>query len=140
MNTVVNAATDPTLLALSCVLTTDLGVALFALSTCYLLWEYAASPSRGLLLALGVPESTVMEDYLLSNVYRAERNEQTIASLGSLMRDPELLRPVLEVRPAYLQASFDAIAELFGSAEVYVRDGLGIDDASLARLRANLLE
>jgi Dolichyl-phosphate-mannose-protein mannosyltransferase len=48
------AASDPTLLALSCVLSTDIGVSLFALSTCYLLWEYAAAPSRGLLFALGV--------------------------------------------------------------------------------------
>lgn len=47
------AAADPTLLALSCVLTTDVGVSLFALSTCYLLWEYAANPSRGLLAATG---------------------------------------------------------------------------------------
>jgi hypothetical protein len=48
------AATDPTLLALSCVLTTDLGLALFGLSTCYLLWEYTAAPSRPLLVAVGV--------------------------------------------------------------------------------------
>jgi hypothetical protein len=48
------AAADPTLLALSCVLTTDIGVSLFGFLTCYLLWEYAARPSRGLLLAAGV--------------------------------------------------------------------------------------
>jgi hypothetical protein len=48
------AAADPTLLALSCVLTTDAGVALFGLATCYVLWEYTAYPSRGLLVALGV--------------------------------------------------------------------------------------
>lgn len=47
------AAFDPNLLALSCVLSTDAGFALFALLTCYLLWEYAAAPSRGLLLATG---------------------------------------------------------------------------------------
>jgi hypothetical protein len=47
-------AADPTLLALSCVLTTDVGVSLFSLLTCYLSWEYAANPSRSLLLALGV--------------------------------------------------------------------------------------
>lgn len=47
------ATADPTLLALSCVLTTDVGLTLFALLACYLLWEYAAKPSRGLLVALG---------------------------------------------------------------------------------------
>ncbi len=48
------AAADPNLLALSCVLTTDAGLALFSLSACYLLWEYATKPSRGLLIAAGV--------------------------------------------------------------------------------------
>jgi hypothetical protein len=48
------AASDPTLLALSCVLTTDIGLSLFGLATCYLLWEYAAKPSPGLLIATGV--------------------------------------------------------------------------------------
>jgi len=47
------AALDPNLLALSCVLSTDVGLTLFALLSAYLLWEYAAAPSRGLLLAAG---------------------------------------------------------------------------------------
>jgi hypothetical protein len=48
------AASDPSLLALSCVLTTDVGLTLFSLLACYLLWEYAAKPSRGLLIASGI--------------------------------------------------------------------------------------
>jgi hypothetical protein len=48
------AASDPTLLALSCVLSTDLGLTFFGLLTCYLLWEYVAAPSPGLLVAAGV--------------------------------------------------------------------------------------
>jgi Dolichyl-phosphate-mannose-protein mannosyltransferase len=48
------AAADPTVLAMSCVLKTDLGVALFALLTCYLLWEYAAKPSPRLLVVTGL--------------------------------------------------------------------------------------
>jgi hypothetical protein len=48
------AAFDPTLLALSCVLTTDIGLTLFTFLTCYLIWEYVAAPSSGLLVATGV--------------------------------------------------------------------------------------
>jgi hypothetical protein len=48
------AVADPNLLALSCVLTTDVGLTLFGLLACYLLWEYAAAPSRGLLVGAGV--------------------------------------------------------------------------------------
>lgn len=47
------AAHEPTLLALSCVLTTDAGLALFVLLSAYLLWEYAARPSRALLVGCG---------------------------------------------------------------------------------------
>ena len=48
------AAADPNLLALSCILSTDVGLMLFGLLTAYLLWEYTACPSRGLLAAAGV--------------------------------------------------------------------------------------
>jgi len=48
------AAADPTLLALSCILSTDMGVSFFTLLTCYLFWEFAETPSRGLLAALGI--------------------------------------------------------------------------------------
>ncbi|MBY0458255.1 MAG: phospholipid carrier-dependent glycosyltransferase [Gemmataceae bacterium] len=48
------AVADPSLLALSCVLSTDAGLTLLALLACYLAWEYAAAPSRVLLYALGI--------------------------------------------------------------------------------------
>lgn len=48
------AAAEPNLLALSCILSTDLGVTLFGFLTCYLLWEYTALPSRALLMGTGV--------------------------------------------------------------------------------------
>jgi hypothetical protein len=48
------AAFDPTLVSLSCVLSTDVGLTFFALLSAYLLWEYAASPTRPLLIACGV--------------------------------------------------------------------------------------
>ena len=54
LGTAAFAAFDPTLLALSCVLSTDLGLTLFGLLAAYLLWEYAAAPSRGLLVACGL--------------------------------------------------------------------------------------
>jgi hypothetical protein len=47
------AVVDPNLLALSCVLSTDVGFTLFAILSSYFLWEYAAAPSRWLLLATG---------------------------------------------------------------------------------------
>ncbi|QDU23023.1 phospholipid carrier-dependent glycosyltransferase [Urbifossiella limnaea] len=48
------AATDPTLVSLACVLSTDVGLTFFALLSAYLLWEYATKPSRGLLVGAGM--------------------------------------------------------------------------------------
>lgn len=48
------AATDPTLVSLACILSTDVGLTFFALLSAYLLWEYTTKPSRRLLIAVGV--------------------------------------------------------------------------------------
>ena len=48
------AVCDPNLLALSCILSTDIGLTLFTVLACYLVWEYTAAPSRGLLTGAGV--------------------------------------------------------------------------------------
>ena len=48
------AALDPTLLALSCILSTDVGLTLFTFATCYCLWEYDRRPSGRWLAGAGV--------------------------------------------------------------------------------------
>jgi protein-tyrosine phosphatase len=92
-----------------------------------------------ILSALGVPKKTVVEDYLLTNEYTKEKNASTLESVESLMADPSLLLPVLEVRPEYIAASFDAVKKEYGTFDNYLRKGLGISKAELAELRKNLL-
>lgn len=95
------------------------------------------------LMALGVPRDTVMQDYLLTNEFSAEHTESTLRLLRivSLFRThPDDVRPLFEARREYLQAAFDTIDQEYGSTAAYLRDGLGADDALLARLRENLLE
>jgi hypothetical protein len=48
------AAFEPNLIANACLVTTDLGAALFTFLTLYLLWEYTAAPSWRLLFGLGL--------------------------------------------------------------------------------------
>lgn len=48
------AAFDPNLQAHSCILSTDVGLTLFATLTCYLAWEYLRAPSHPRLIGLGV--------------------------------------------------------------------------------------
>lgn len=91
------------------------------------------------LLVLGVDEDDVIEHYLLSNEHRREENEQLLANPRAGM-DPEWIRPFLEVRAEYLRAALAAAAERFGSFDRYVEVGLGVDDATLARLRAELID
>jgi protein-tyrosine phosphatase len=88
---------------------------------------------------LGVPRETIFEDYLATNVYTAATTESRIKSVGALLYDPELLRPLIEARREYLQSSFDAVEDEYGSFDKYLTKGLGIDKATQAKIRANLL-
>ncbi|QFG20381.1 tyrosine-protein phosphatase [Actinomadura sp. WMMB 499] len=94
-----------------------------------------------LLRAVGVPHRTAMHDYLLSNEYRAETDAAVRARLESsgYMQDAELLKPIQDVRPEYLEAALDEVRREYGSVERYLRKGLGIDGHTRARLRHHLL-
>ena len=95
------------------------------------------------LLAVGVPEETVIQDYLMSNEFLDQRASllSSLAAVGSRFRTPASeVRPLLEVRREYLEAGLTAIKEDYGSYEAYIRDGLQIDEATLAKLKAVLLE
>ncbi|MFD3489810.1 tyrosine-protein phosphatase [Streptomyces sp. NPDC058690] len=93
--------------------------------------------SAALLTALGVPRETVMQDYLASNVYRADANAAAIAQL------PESMRPaykaVLDVRPEYLNAGFDEVAKKYGNFDDYLQQALGLNGRDLHDLRKRLL-
>ncbi|WP_306325405.1 tyrosine-protein phosphatase [Streptomyces venezuelae] len=95
-------------------------------------WSNAA-----LLTALGVPEETVMADYLASNTYRAAANDAILSHLPA--QQAAVYKPLLDVRPAYLNASFDEVEEEYGSFRTYLRKGLGVDDHQLKELKKDLL-
>lgn len=95
------------------------------------------------LLSLGVPEQTVMQDYLASNQYLREKNERSIWKMRifSLFRaDTDGVQQLMGVDPAYLQSAFDAMKKNYGSIDNYLREGLGVDDEFRTRLRARYLE
>ncbi|GAU71078.1 hypothetical protein SSP35_26_00500 [Streptomyces sp. NBRC 110611] len=95
-------------------------------------WATAA-----LLTALGVDRDTVMRDYLATNDYLAASNAATLAK-----QTPEVaarLKPVLDARSAYLNAAFNEVKARFGTFDAYLRDGLGLSEQYLKRLREALL-
>ena len=95
-----------------------------------------------LLRLLGVGQEEVMADYLLTNeilgdrmARRADQARQRIAQRSGVEPDQvderhlEGVRAMLYTQPSFLQASFDAVTDKFGTWETFRRDGLGIDDA-----------
>ncbi|MDI2127782.1 tyrosine-protein phosphatase [Yinghuangia seranimata] len=94
-----------------------------------------------LLTAVGVDRATVTQDYLLSNTFLKAANDRTKMGLkyAGLMQNPDLLDPLLGVQQQYLDAAFDEVTKQFGTFDRFLRDGLDLDRATLAKLRLQLL-
>jgi len=92
------------------------------------------------LTVLGLPRDEIMADYLRSNEYHRVGYEKLLRQLGDTgqMKDPELLRPLLEQQPAYLNAAFDEAERRYGSFDAFLRDGLDLTTETLDAIRANL--
>ncbi|KOU34708.1 tyrosine-protein phosphatase [Streptomyces sp. WM6368] len=95
-------------------------------------WANAA-----LLTALGVPRATVEADYLASNDYRKAANDAILAHLPA--QQAAVYKPMLDVRPEYLNAGYDEVKATYGSFDRYLEDGLGIDSRELKQLKKDLL-
>lgn len=94
--------------------------------------------------AAGVHRDDVIADYLLTNTAgdvdaRIAAGMASIRATGGDM-DEAVLRVLMGVEAEYLEAALARIAQEHGSIDSYVRDMLGVDDATRARLRAALVE
>ena len=110
-------------------------------------WHCSAGKDRRgfaaaiLLRVLGVPAETVMRDYLASDQPSRESRKSQLMLLR-LFKGEEAsdnLAVLMGVEAEWLQAAFGAIDERWGSFDAYVRDGLELSAADVARLRGNLL-
>ncbi|WP_030717353.1 tyrosine-protein phosphatase [Streptomyces sp. NRRL S-237] len=90
-----------------------------------------------LLTALGVPRETVEADYLASNDYRKAANDAILSHLPA--QQAAVYKPLLDVRPEYLNAGYDEVEAKYGSFDRYLKDGLGIDARELKELKKDLL-
>jgi len=92
---------------------------------------------------LGVSRKTVVEDYLITNVYTADEIEKTVwmIRLASLFQaDIENIRPILGVEERYISAAFETIESEWGSFDRYVSEGLGISAEEIFQLKSIYLE
>lgn len=89
-----------------------------------------------ILKTLGVPDETIMEDYLLSNVYRKAENEAVLAKFPKAAEAEGLLY----VKAEYLQSSMDAIAEKYSDFGTYLNTEYGVTKEEIALFRERYLE
>lgn len=93
-----------------------------------------------ILAALGVPEQTILRDYLLTTRYLPAQEEvaRFVEKYGVSLPS-QLMLPLLEAREDYLRAALAAIDEHYGDIATYLREYLELDAAMLDALRARLL-
>jgi protein-tyrosine phosphatase len=98
--------------------------------------------AAALLLHLaGVDDETVLEDYLLTNTFSSATREKYLGlvreHLGADKVD--VYERVMVADEAYLQAAYDAVTATYGDRLGYLRDGLGLKDATVSALRDRML-
>lgn len=97
-----------------------------------------------ILHALGVPQHTVLEDYLLTNDvldFEGHILPMLHRRYGArLDMDHDTIMAVAGVRPEYLEAAFEAIGAEFEGVEQYLERAVGLDDPARAQLRSWYLE
>ena len=85
-------------------------------------WAAAA-----LLTLLGVPEETVMEDYLRSNDNIIPMYQHVIDAFVAAGGQERIPLGALGVREEYLEAAFEEMRTNYGTIEDYFAEALGID-------------
>ena len=91
-----------------------------------------------ILLALGVKKEDIIKDYLLYN--RHDRFKRILIRIGVAIRFLSLktarqLNSALAARRRYISAAFEEIKTIYGSADNFLRNGIGLSDHDLKRLQ-----
>jgi protein-tyrosine phosphatase len=98
-------------------------------------WAAAAT-----LLLLGVGHDDVLADYLLTNDQLLPALQPVLDQFRSIGGDPDLLTPVVGVQTDYLETAIGEMHKRFKTIDGYFSQGLGLDAATIDRLRDRLTE
>lgn len=97
-----------------------------------------------ILYALGVDEDTIMDDFLLTNVYNAaliEEDRRLLETEGISGEEMETYLPLLDqVNPAFMSAAIAWMTEGWGSPLGYITQALGLTEDEITVLRDKFLE
>lgn len=92
------------------------------------------------LSALGVDRATILKDYAATNEYWKGNREQIIQAMTKQGIDEQNVKSMLAANPAYLQKTFDAIDQQFGSMDNFLAQQMELTPDKLAQLRAKYLQ
>ena len=109
------------------------------------LWHCSAGKDRAglgaalVLSALGVPEGTIREDYLLTNTYMQPANDLLIAQLAKAAGVSEeklaKVKIIFDAKEAYFDSALNYIKNEYGTVTEYLKEALGIDEEKLQKLQ-----
>ncbi|MET4613086.1 protein-tyrosine phosphatase [Rhodococcus sp. PvR044] len=97
--------------------------------------------TSALLLSIaGVSSQTIMDDYLLTNEYAKDSIAKNTEGLKRAFGDAYVnFIPLVTVESSFLQAGLDQVKADYGTVDKYLTDGLGLDQATIGKLKAKLL-
>lgn len=95
-----------------------------------------------ILLALGVPEETIIEDYLISNTTLIPMNNKMREQLAFVLSPEEVDEVIanLELRREFMEAVFATIKNSYGTIEAFLEQEFGMTAELRARLQDFCLE
>ena len=112
-------------------------------STNAVLWHCTQGKDRTgvaaaiILMTLGVDRKIIMRDYMRTN--RSCRFINALIFLGVTIvfniRAARSLDHLLSARKYFLQAAFDEIDSVYGGTDAFLRDGIGLSDEDITKLR-----
>lgn len=95
-----------------------------------------------ILLILGVDKKTVLEDYMLTNFYKKEKNQKSLEKLWEETKDEDTVQAVRYLKEAneeFLLAALDLMEERYGTAEQYAQKELAMTQEEITTLKEKFL-
>ena len=96
-----------------------------------------------ILLALGVEEETVIQDYLLTNEFNKERNEKRMAEYRHYTSNQKVLAflaSAMATKEIVIKETLKEMKRLSGTPLNYIKDYLNMSNSELEQLKAFYLE
>jgi len=93
-----------------------------------------------MLLALGIPEETIVADHQLSNLFIADALDDLYDLVRSYGVEPEKIAPYFAAPLDCIEKMFAHLREAYGSGIRYLTTRAGVSPNTLDRLRTDLLE